>query len=91
MTSDGKFYVPELLFWCLCVKMIEDIKTLREEHVYRAKLAEQAERYDGRSLFLQLHRNAGHRALHIPLFHSSPSLRWHVAQECLPSDAFAGW
>lgn len=26
--------------------MIEDIKTLREEHVYRAKLAEQAERYD---------------------------------------------
>ncbi|CDJ58941.1 14-3-3 protein, putative [Eimeria maxima] len=29
--------------------MIEDIKTLREEHVYRAKLAEQAERYDGGS------------------------------------------
>ncbi|OEH76828.1 hypothetical protein cyc_06690 [Cyclospora cayetanensis] len=27
--------------------MIEDITTLREEHVYRAKLAEQAERYDG--------------------------------------------
>ncbi|XP_026194077.1 14-3-3 protein [Cyclospora cayetanensis] len=26
--------------------MIEDITTLREEHVYRAKLAEQAERYD---------------------------------------------
>ncbi|KAL8452875.1 hypothetical protein Emed_001173 [Eimeria media] len=26
--------------------MIEDIKTVREEHVYRAKLAEQAERYD---------------------------------------------
>ncbi|KAL8424968.1 hypothetical protein Efla_004445 [Eimeria flavescens] len=26
--------------------MIDDIKTLREEHVYRAKLAEQAERYD---------------------------------------------
>lgn len=26
--------------------MIEDIKNIREEHVYRAKLAEQAERYD---------------------------------------------
>lgn len=58
MTSDGEFCVSEPLFWCLSEKMIEDIKTLREEHVYRAKLAEQAERYDGRSFFFRrLHRN----------------------------------
>ena len=47
--------------------MIEDIKTLREEHVYRAKLAEQAERYDGRSLFLCIHTGIGnilHRLYH---------------------------
>lgn len=58
--------------------MIEDIKTLREEHVYRAKLAEQAERYDGRSLFsLRSHSNRELLAPLISLFHSSPPFWRH--------------